>query len=554
MKIIFFLFFFNIIAFSNVIINEFMPVPEGSEPEWVELFNNSNSNFHFSKIYIADAATSKLLPEFDLKPYNFAVISKDTALLKTIRKIPDSTKLIQITLPSLNNNFDSIILRTDSLTIDSVYYHSSFGENGKSIERISSIMPAISKENLTASIDKDGATCGFANSVIRYEKDIAIKYIRFENFGKMIVIQYDNYGELPIANFDFILFVDLNNDNVFEDSEIIFDVPNILAENGIGNYSHNIESIADFPKFSTYLNVKAVINSEVDLNKNNDSLITELYFSSFEPSLTINEIMYDTDDTTAEFIEIYNNGSNPINLKNGEIKDDATKSKTGVKILNDFIIEPNNFALIIWDSLFFINHQDLLNSSKVFYSKNSSFNLNQTGDYISISDANGFIFDSLTYSNDWHTNSIDTKNTSLEKINHLASSQLPSSWATSISVSKSTPLEKNSVFADINSNIKLTASPNPFSPSGSEKQFCIIGYNLPFDNATLTASIYDTQGKKIKDIANNIEVNKIGSLVWDGKNENGYNISVGRYVLLMNAFDNNSDNQISERIVIVIGN
>ncbi len=553
MKIIFFLFILKISAFSSVVINEFMPVPEGNEPEWIELFNNGSDNVKFIKFYIADATSLKLLPDFELKSGQFAVITKDTSLLKSIRKIPDSAILIQLSLPILNNSFDNIILKTENYTIDSVYYHSSFGENGKSIERINPALPAVNKENLSASISLEGATCGYQNSIVSYERDVAVKRTYFSQNGELLNVEYDNLGEKSIEKFSLKFFVDLNKNNIFENDELCYSNDEIILEKGLNIYETFIDKFILKPAVADYLKVKLFINSESDLNNKNDTLSTELYFSSNEQSIVINEIMYDVDDNSAEFVELFNKGTIPINLKNSEIKDDATITKIGVKIYNDFIINPDSYAVVVWDSSFFKVHPELINSESVFYSKNSSFNLNQGGDFISISDANGFMFDSLSYSNKWHTSIKITKNTSLEKINYLANSQLSSSWATSIDISKSTPAKKNSVFADIMTNIVLSASPNPFSPTRSDKQFCVIGYNLPFEKCSLSATIYDTNGKKIKDIANNINANKIGSLVWDGKNESGFDLAVGRYVLLLSVFDINSDNNLSEKIVIVIG-
>ena len=282
--------------------------------------------------------------------------------------------------------------------------------------------------------------------------------------------------------------------------------------------SINLADIENYPKIDNYLNIMTVVNSIDDLNRSNDTLKAELYFSSNQNNIIINEIMYDVDDETAEFVEIYNRSNNSVNLKNSELKDENTKSKKGIVINENIIIPPNNFLVLAWDSLFFKKHPELVNSKNVLIYKNSSFNLNQSGDFLALIDANGYYFDSLTYSNKWHTLKTNTKNTSLEKINYFTSSEILSSWATCIDLNKSTPLNKNSVFAEISNGEGITCSPNPFSPNSQDKPFCIIGYKLPFESATLTLSIYDTQGKKIVDVANGIESKQIGSLIWNGKN------------------------------------
>lgn len=542
------------LLFFGVVVNEFLPVPEGNEPEWIEIYNNSDSTFTFSKTYIADATSSKLLPEFKLKSKNYAVITKDTAILKQIRTIPDSTILIQLTLPTLNNTYDNIILKSAEQVYDSIYYHISFGENGKSFERINPDEPALSKTNLKSSINIDGATCGFVNSHYIYSKDLKI-----ENFSRIpksdsIIFEILNTGKQKIENFELQFFIDVDNDKLFTNDELFLINNYSLFDLSENKLTMNLRDIDNCPIIDNYLDVMAVILSPDDLNRSNDTLRAELYFSSNQNSIIINEIMYDVEDEIAEFIELYNRSEKSVNLRNSELKDENTKLKKGVFIDKDIIVEPNNFLLVAWDSLFFVNHPELKNSKNVYISKNSSFNLNQSGDFVALVDANGYYFDSLTYSDKWHTLQIDTKNTSLERINYFTSSEISSSWATCIDLNKSTPANKNSVFAEISNGEGITCSPNPFLPNSSDKPFCIIGYKLPFEIATLTLSIYDTQGKKIVDVANGINSKKIGSLVWDGKNSDGFNLSSGRYVILLNAYDNNSNESYSDTKIVVIGN
>ena len=157
---------FDISSFSQIKINEVMHLPVNKEPEWIELINYQNEFVDSLHLILSDPKGAFSLKLQKIQPYQYIILVKDTNLLKKYRSIPDTSKLVQTKIPSLNNAGDSLILKTDDGTIiDSFYFGKDFGKIGISLERKNPFLPADNKENLQPSISPDSATCGMKNSI-----------------------------------------------------------------------------------------------------------------------------------------------------------------------------------------------------------------------------------------------------------------------------------------------------------------------------------------------------------------------------------------------------
>lgn len=166
MKFFLFLIFILVqhIALSQLKINEIMYAPDENEPEWIELYNDSDFEFKDS-FFITNQNSSVKFPSSVLPPKVHIIITSDSSKLKLSRNIPSSAILIQGKLPSLHNSFDPLTFRnTDSVLIDSAYYDGSWGKKGFSLERKKLNLPATYKANFLVSLSRDSATAGYENS------------------------------------------------------------------------------------------------------------------------------------------------------------------------------------------------------------------------------------------------------------------------------------------------------------------------------------------------------------------------------------------------------
>lgn len=167
-NIVTFISFLTIISYpslSQIKINEVMYIPVNKEPEWIELINFQSKYVDSLELVISDPNGNFPFKIKDVNPYQYIVLVKDTNLLKKYRSVPDTSKLLETKIPSLNNTGDSLVLRSkDGEIIDYFYFGKDFGKSGISLERINPNLPADNKENVVPSQSTDSATCGRINS------------------------------------------------------------------------------------------------------------------------------------------------------------------------------------------------------------------------------------------------------------------------------------------------------------------------------------------------------------------------------------------------------
>ena len=127
---------------QTIVVNEIMFAPFGGEPEWVELFNNSDLEINLKDWTIWDAITTPakatIKNDFVIPANGYVVLAKDSSINNYHRFI--SSQILEINLPSFNNDRDGVVLKDNrSITIDSVFYSNQWGgTNGFSLERVSS--------------------------------------------------------------------------------------------------------------------------------------------------------------------------------------------------------------------------------------------------------------------------------------------------------------------------------------------------------------------------------------------------------------------------------
>lgn len=247
----------------------------------------------------------------------------------------------------------------------------------------------------------------------------------------------------------------------------------------------------------------------------------------FSQNVLITEIMYRPSSLCCEYVEIYNNSGELLNIKNWKIGD--LKSEEGIEFISeDFFFPAGNYAVIAEDSSFF----DVFTTdvSKIIICDKLPA-LNNTGDLVILKNSTGKTIDSVFYFKEWGNET----GRSIERKTLTGSSNDPLDWALSTDFSGGTPGRQNSIFfVSGNKNVNIELVPDPFSPDndGFEDELCV-KIELPFDRARLNLKIFDRYGRFIKTILNGYEIGQKFSVIWDGKNEDGHYVNTGIYILLL---------------------
>ncbi|MBK5279833.1 MAG: lamin tail domain-containing protein, partial [Bacteroidia bacterium] len=435
-----FLYFVPITAqVKDIIINEFFPDPSPiiglPEQEFVEIYNRSAHPFDLAGWQLTDRSSIAMLPSQIILPNEYWIIttSSGVPLFSSLGKTLGTSNF-----PTLNNSGDKIILldptglKVDSLSYNLKWYSDADKQQGGwTVELLNPDTLRYDSTNWLASFDIRGGTPGKQNS----------------QFGK----QFD---QTPPTWLNLL---------VINQNELLLNFNEALNTTSIQNpTSYSINNQIGSPTKITLSSDKRAVTlsfSEVFVNGVIDTLsvvgITDLAgnllfptkksFLYFLPSVVhskdiiINEFMADPTPVVglpeAEYIELYNRSTNPIDLANWKLSDGSSFA-----IFPSNIIHPKEYWIVVSSSVV----QQFTSFSNVLGLSNfPSFNNN--GDKIILSDPTGLTVDSLSYNLKWYRD-LDKQvgGWSLELLNSDTLRYDSANWLASIDYNGGTPGKKNS--------------------------------------------------------------------------------------------------------------
>lgn len=428
---------------GTVLLNEIMYAPLNGEPEWIELYNNSNFDVDLEEWTISDELPSPTKTFIQAKDFvfpskSYLVIAKDSTIKDFHKSI--NSKIIYQSFAALNNDADGIVIRDSrNIAIDSLRYDKTFGgENGKSIERILFETQTNLKSNWGSSKDIELSTPGKINSLSPKDYDLELSQItspqKYAVVGKRIKLNFSikNIGKNIASEFTVKIYLDSDKDGLEKPSELIYQkVEKNLAASSSLNYE--IEDASFVVGKNSYI---AVVEYSLDQSEENNRStfnINAVIINEERNDLVINEIMYAPTSAEPEWIEIYNNSSKQINLKGYQIANSSSKAKV---VIQDFVLKPEEYFVVARDSSFFNKYSNVKNISV------SNFPiLNNTKDRVVILDSLDRTIDSLFYKNTWG----GSNGKSLERIDVAKSSVDSTNWKTSTNQLGATPGFINSI-------------------------------------------------------------------------------------------------------------
>jgi hypothetical protein len=275
----------------------------------------------------------------------------------------------------------------------------------------------------------------------------------------------------------------------------------------------------------------AVIVCPEDSFPSNDS--TSYVWNEFGP-VTINEIMYSPSPGNPEWVEIVNRSSGPVQLEGWTFEDSRDRF---VFCSDSTIIQPDSFAVLVSDSSAFRTiwpdvQCPLLQPAGWPTLNNTTQQGEEWADILMLRDPSGNVMDYVPYDDGWGGSS----GVSLEKLNPDFSGYEASSWLSCSS--GGTPGKCNSCSAagGRSSGKFLDYYPDPFSPDGNGRDDILtIEMNFQHTENEVTLEIYNVQGRLLLQLLNNESCGSSRIVTWDGTNENGGRLPVGRYIIYLNA-------------------
>jgi len=527
----------------DVVIDEIMadPAPQVGLPnnEWIELRNTTSSPINLQGWHLGDInGQSGAFPDFILEPDSLVIVCTGSALAEMSSF---GTTFSVTSFPSLGNGGDQIFLRAiNGNIIHAVAYSTTWFQNelkkegGWTLEMIDTKNPCTGSSNWKASTSPLGGTPGKTNSIDGINRDQTAPALKYSYTIDSVTL---------IAVFDEPL-----------DSLKGTDVSNYIIDGGLSVLIAN----ALTPSFNTVqlkLSGPLLINTVYNLTVNNvfdcssnviGVLNTVKAGLPQEPSsmdVVINEILFNPGANGYDYIEYYDRGNKIINaagLFAANRNSGGIISSIGQIVPTPFYIFPGEYFVITENAAslkinYLVNNPDALLELTTMPSYPDD-----AGDVILLN-GQGDVVDEVKYNAGWQFKLIDNpEGVSLERIDPGAISQDEASWHSAASTAGyGTPGYKNSQYKQSQIiDAIINVAPKIFSPDNDgHDDVTSIQYKVTAPGYVVNITIFDSQGRPVRELVKNGTLGISGQWNWDGLDEKGNKLAIGIYIIYTDMFN-----------------
>jgi len=525
---------------GNVVINELLYDPVGTDTgyEWIELYNNGNSdlNLEGGRIQVAGSTFTTVFtfPYYILRVGRFVLIGEQNV-----------TQAVFITPLVMQNGGDATdgvrYISADGLYTDTVLYDS---PNSNFLTNDNGYPSATYAPDVSAGFSLARVLDGLDTNNCEY--DFVAEASPTPGLPNRFPIDY-SLSETEVIHSEGVYSL---NTNIWNNSPANCDTLTIYLNVSLNNQllqSFDIQPITAGESifFSTPLNITSysigILAIELvlfnDSNPENNIWTMQLG-NPLSSDLKINEILYNPETDNQEWIELYI----PLwacDVNEMTITDAANNSSTFIKpsLCPEYLILCRNQALLL------TRYPDCppVNVLQV----GSLPVLNNEGDFIILKDENGTVIDSMSY-----IGVSNKKDISLERQVNADSTV---TWQYSYAEAGGTPGQPNSIPPPPSEleigTIKLMGSPfNPLVAGESMR----LQYNFPDASNSINCYVYDLHGKKRYTIASGLSIGNSGEIVWNGKDIHGKALPRGIYVLLAEVKNSSKHYFLRKQLTVVL--
>ncbi|MGJ1433342.1 lamin tail domain-containing protein [Sphingobacterium spiritivorum] len=272
-----------------------------------------------------------------------------------------------------------------------------------------------------------------------------------------------------------------------------------------------------------------------------DTTITLSHTLPYKPhpqDIIINEILFNPKPGGVDFVEIYNNSIEDINLQNWKI---------GKYNIADTVhyFPAGHYRLLTTNGTIVKQHYPATDLNNLIQLRTLPAYTNISG--VVTLRYQEQIIDSLFYTENMHSPFITNKRgISLERQQYKEDTNTPGNFRSSAtSAEGATPGYQNSRYSDKifkKNNFFLTS--RTFSPDGdSFEDLLFINYEIQVENAMISLSIVNDRGHMINRLIRNKSIGSSGQITWDGRTENGSPAPPGIYLYIVELYDNQGFNR-----------
>ena len=546
---------------GQIIITELMAdptplvgVPPNALPEreYLELYNNSGLTINLENWVLELGSTVKVLPGYVLDTAEFVVVTKDAG----VSEFPVGVPLLGIDMSStvLVNSGATITLRSpEDVLVNSVSYSDSWYENankqngGWSLELIDINSLCVGKENWNASESLIGGTPGAKNSVAGIYIDTispAIERLAIRGDSSIAVYFSERVDERAIHSTSYSITPALQIDTIFYEGTDRNTVRLNFKESLLEGVLY-ILILSDLP---------------LDCSGNSaqeDSLVFGIPSIPEEGEVLINEVLFNPYPEGADFVEVYNYSDRIFDLSKlylGNWNIETQTVENAEPLLSEsFLFGPNEYLALSQDPTSLMGYALKDPAAIVEVENLPSMNDDEGSVAVVTSDLNT-VGDYFEYNDDMHTPLLeDDDGVSLERVSFTTSTQSADNWKSAASVSGfATPGYENSMAYSPISKGTITVDPKVFSPNQDGYRDVVnINYSFSQTGNVVSISVWNSDGKLLRELQKNQSVGQQGFFSWDGTDEHGQRLNSGIYIIVLEYFNTDGDSEVFKETCVL---
>ncbi len=537
--------------YNELIISEIMADPTPTkglpEKEYIELYNRSDKVIDLNRCKLTYNTSTVTFPSFLLQPKSYVLVTSRT----NEADFKPYGNVVALTSFSLLNTGTTLTIRSpQNKTIFSVTYSDKWYEKGKdqgfSLEMIDANFPCVEEGNWTSSLAVLQGTPAKENAVKASKPDLTPPSLsRFEISGgtnvKLIFSEkLDSLSAVSINAYSFDKGLKINTVAVEypQNVNVNLTLNSALQENTL--YTLTAKNIADCSG-NVLLSAQAILGNLKPADSGN---------------VVLNEVLFNPRSGGEDFVEIYNRTDKLISLKNWALANiDATGEIANIRTIatTDFVLQPKQFLVICRNASAVQNQYFKAVKANFLEIPSMPSFPNDEGSVILLNETQK-VFDRFNYTEKLHHPLVDEKEgVSLEKIDYNKTSTDPTNWQSAASTEGfATPGYANSQLLIDSQESIFKIEPEVFTPDGDgQDEATKLIFQLDQSAYIANISIFDVNGRLIRQLAQNQLLGINSNIEWDGKNSTNEIVPVGYYVVFAELFNTNGEKKHYKGKVVV---
>lgn len=516
----------------ELLITEMMPDPNPPvglpDAEFVEIFNASDELLSLQGISFSDSKSSSRLPEVMLHPGEYLILCASSNL----EKFNPYGKILGLSsFPSLNADSDTLsLLSQDGSLIHQVAYSDAWyndaikKQGGWSLEMIDVAWPCRERENWTASSSPTGGTPGKLNASATNNPDLTgpVLLAAFAEDTTLIRLIFDEKLSLNVIQTGRIWLEDeiLNSFQLSKDHKSL--LVNVSPLKQGKTYQLKVEGITDCSG-----------NLITDENRHASLLLPEAHQKN---DIIVSEFLTRPRSEGTDFIELYNASAKPISIKNWQLARliEGEHREKSLISNSEIILLPGAYLALCADTEALRNSHHLPENALLRQTDAFPTLPAKEGGFVLL-DQYDSLMQQIDYDEDWHHSLIrDTRGVSLERIDPDAPENEAANWQSAASTAGyATPGYQNSQWRnDTRISDVFYADPQVFFPDQSGyRDYTLFTFELNDPGSLASVQIFDTRGRLVRILANNISLSQQALLKWDGTDAKGNRAQAGHYIV-----------------------